>query len=130
MSDNLVIVESPAKSKTIEKYLGNDFKVISTVGHLRNLPSKKGIDVENDYKMNYELIDRDHNKPEHIIRDIKKALKNAKKLYLADFRSCNSFRFFELISPSPISSVKIFFTVFLANLDISLSRLRTPASLV
>jgi len=83
MSDNLVIVESPAKSRTIEKYLGNDFKVISTVGHLRNLPSKKGIDVENDYKMNYELIDRDHNKPEHIIRDIKKALKNAKKLYLA-----------------------------------------------
>ena len=83
MSDNLVIVESPAKSRTIEKYLGNDFKVISTVGHLRNLPSKKGIDVENDYKMNYELIDRDHNKPEHIIRDIKKALKKAKKLYLA-----------------------------------------------
>ena len=83
MSDNLVIVESPAKSRTIEKYLGNDFKVISTVGHLRNLPSKRGIDVENDYKMNYELIDRDHNKPEHIIRDIKKALKNAKKLFLA-----------------------------------------------
>ena len=48
MSDNLVIVESPAKSRTIEKYLGNDFKVISTVGHLRNLPSKKGIEVEND----------------------------------------------------------------------------------
>ena len=83
MSENLVIVESPAKSKTIEKYLGNDFKVISTVGHLRNLPSKKGIDVENGYKMNYELIERDHNKPEHIIKEIKKALKGAKKLYLA-----------------------------------------------
>ena len=69
MSENLVIVESPAKSKTIEKYLGNDFKVISTVGHLRNLPSKKGIDVENGYKMNYELIERDHNKPEHIIKE-------------------------------------------------------------
>ena len=83
MSENLVIVESPAKSKTIEKYLGNNFRVISTVGHLRNLPSKEGIDVSNNYKMNYELIDRDHNKPQQIINDIKKALKNAKKLFLA-----------------------------------------------
>ncbi|MDB2461204.1 type I DNA topoisomerase [Gammaproteobacteria bacterium] len=83
MSENLVIVESPAKSKTIEKYLGQNYSVISTVGHLRNLPSKQGIDVDNNYQMNYELIERDHNKPQQIIRDIKKALKNAKKLYLA-----------------------------------------------
>ena len=83
MSENLVIVESPAKSKTIEKYLGQNYRVISTVGHLRNLPSKKGIDVDNNYQMNYELIDRDHNKPQQIIRDIKNALKTAKKLYLA-----------------------------------------------
>ena len=82
MSENLVIVESPAKSKTIEKYLGDNYRVISTVGHLRNLPSKKGIDVDNNYQMNYELIDRDHNKPQQIINDIKKALKSAKKLYL------------------------------------------------
>jgi DNA topoisomerase-1 len=83
MSENLVIVESPAKSKTIEKYLGDNYRVISTVGHLRNLPSKKGIDVDNNYQMNYELIDRDHNKPQQIINNIKKALKSAKKLYLA-----------------------------------------------
>ncbi len=83
MSENLVIVESPAKSKTIEKYLGSDYRVISTVGHLRNLPSKQGIDVDNNYHMNYELIERDHNKPKQIINDIKKALKSAKKLYLA-----------------------------------------------
>ena len=83
MSENLVIVESPAKSKTIEKYLGDSFRVISTVGHLRNLPSKQGIDVNNNYQMNYELIERDHNKPQQIISDIKKALKTAKKLYLA-----------------------------------------------
>ena len=57
MSENLVIVESPAKSKTIEKYLGQNYRVISTVGHLRNLPSKEGIDVNNNYRMNYELID-------------------------------------------------------------------------
>ena len=43
MSENLVIVESPAKSKTIEKYLGQNYRVISTVGHLRNLPSKKKV---------------------------------------------------------------------------------------
>ena len=49
MSSNIVIVESPAKAKTIEKYLGKDFKVISTVGHLRNLPSKNGVDVSNNY---------------------------------------------------------------------------------
>ena len=83
MSENLVIVESPAKSKTIEKYLGQNYRVISTVGHLRNLPSKEGIDVNNNYQMNYELIERDHNKPQQIINDIKKALKKAKKLYLA-----------------------------------------------
>ena len=83
MSENLVIVESPAKSKTIEKYLGQNYRVISTVGHLRNLPSKEGIDVKNNYQMNYELIDRDHNKPQQIINDIKKALKKQKKLYLA-----------------------------------------------
>ena len=83
MSENIVIVESPAKSKTIEKYLGSNFRVISTVGHLRNLPSKQGIDVNNNYQMNYELIERDHNKPKQIIRDIKNALKTAKKLYLA-----------------------------------------------
>ena len=83
MSENLVIVESPAKSKTIEKYLGQNYRVISTVGHLRNLPSKEGIDVKNNYQMNYELIDRDHNKPQQIINDIKKALKKAKKLFLA-----------------------------------------------
>ena len=53
MSSNIVIVESPAKAKTIEKYLGKGFSVISTVGHLRNLPSRNGIDVENNYKMNY-----------------------------------------------------------------------------
>ena len=83
MSSNIVIVESPAKAKTIEKYLGKDFKVISTVGHLRNLPSKNGVDVSNDYKMKYEYIERDHNKPKQIVREIKKNLKGAERLYLA-----------------------------------------------
>ena len=54
---NLVIVESPAKSKTIEKYLGKDYKVVSSVGHIRDLSTTGkyglGIDIENDFKPKY-----------------------------------------------------------------------------
>ncbi len=53
----LVIVESPAKAKTIEKYLGRNYKVVASVGHIRDLPkSKMGIDVENDYEPHYISI--------------------------------------------------------------------------
>ena len=56
MSNNLVIVESPAKAKTIEKYLGNDFVVKSSMGHVRSLPSKNGsIDVANKYAPIFEI---------------------------------------------------------------------------
>ena len=56
MSKNLVIVESPAKAKTIEKYLGPDFKVASSYGHISDLPSKElGVDVENDFKPKYTI---------------------------------------------------------------------------
>ena len=55
---NLVIVESPAKSKTIEKYLGKDYKVVSSVGHIRDLSTKGkyglGVDIEHDFKPTYE----------------------------------------------------------------------------
>ena len=57
MSKNLVIVESPAKSKTIEKYLGKDYKVLSSKGHIRDLATSGkfglGVDVDNDFKPNY-----------------------------------------------------------------------------
>ena len=57
---NLVIVESPAKSKTIEKYLGKDYKVVSSVGHIRDLATTGkyglGIDIDNDFKPNYEAM--------------------------------------------------------------------------
>ena len=60
MTKNLVIVESPSKSHTIEKYLGNDFKVVSSKGHIRDLSTKGkyglGIDVENDFKPDYVTI--------------------------------------------------------------------------
>ena len=64
MKKNLVIVESPAKAKTIEKYLGKDFTVLSSVGHIRNIVKKTAdgtppIDIKNGYKTTYEI---DNNK--------------------------------------------------------------------
>jgi DNA topoisomerase-1 len=80
MSTNLVIVESPAKAKTIEKYLGKDFKVLASYGHVRDLVPKKGaIDPDHDFEMKYEIIERN----EKHINAIKKALKKANALYLA-----------------------------------------------
>ena len=81
---NLVIVESPAKAKTIEKYLGSDFTVLSSVGHIRSIAKKTKdgtppIDVNNDYKTTYE-IDDDKKK---IITGLKKAVKVADTVWLA-----------------------------------------------
>lgn len=77
---NLVIVESPAKAKTIEKYLGRNYKVVASVGHIRDLPkSKMGIDVENNYEPHYINI----RGKGPVIKDLKKEAKKAKKVYLA-----------------------------------------------
>jgi DNA topoisomerase-1 len=77
---NLVIVESPAKAKTIEKYLGKNFKVLASFGHVRDLPQKKlGIDTKNDFTPEYEIP----TKAKKIISEIKKAEKNSELLYLA-----------------------------------------------
>ncbi len=76
----LVIVESPAKAKTIEKYLGRNYKVVASVGHIRDLPkSKMGIDVENDYEPHYISI---RGKGD-VIKSLRSAAKKAKKVYLA-----------------------------------------------
>ncbi|WP_295398974.1 type I DNA topoisomerase [uncultured Thiocystis sp.] len=77
---NLVIVESPAKAKTIEKYLGPDFEVIASYGHVRDLVPKEGaVDTANGFAMKYQIIDRN----EKHVQAIAKKLKGATALYLA-----------------------------------------------
>ena len=76
----LVIVESPAKAKTINKYLGNDYKVIASFGHIRDLPSKNGsVLPEKDFAMKYEISD----KSSKYVNEIIKSAKNASEIYLA-----------------------------------------------
>ena len=77
---NLVIVESPAKAKTIGKYLGPDYEVMASMGHLRDLPkSKIGVDVDKDFELDYKPIKG----KEEIIRELKKAADKADMVYLA-----------------------------------------------
>ncbi len=77
---NLVIVESPSKAKTIGKFLGSRYKVIASVGHVRDLPkSKLGVDIENDFEPQYISI---RGKGD-VIKGLKKEAKNAAKVYLA-----------------------------------------------
>ena len=80
MSKNLVIVESPAKAKTISKYLGKDFEVMASYGHVRDLVPKEGaVDPDNEFAMKYQVIERSEKHVNAIVR----ALKKAEALYLA-----------------------------------------------
>lgn len=80
MAKNLVIVESPAKARTIEKYLGKGFEVLASVGHVRDLPSNElGVDPENNFEPKYTVI-RGKKK---VIDALKKAAKDAESIYLA-----------------------------------------------
>jgi len=80
MSKNLVIVESPAKAKTLKKYFGKDFEVLASYGHVRDLQPKEGaVDPAHDFAMKYQLIERN---ARHIDA-ISKAMKKADALYLA-----------------------------------------------
>ena len=80
MADNLVIVESPAKAKTIEKYLGKKYKVIASMGHVRDLPrSQMGVDDENDFEPKYITI----RGKGPVVKELKKHAKKAKKIFLA-----------------------------------------------
>ena len=80
MAENLVIVESPAKAKTIEKYLGLNYKVASSFGHISDLPSKNiGIDIENDFKPKYEVS----SDKKTIVKNLKDLVKKSKTVWLA-----------------------------------------------
>ncbi len=80
MSRNLVIVESPAKASTIKKYLGPDYEVLASYGHVRDLVPKEGaVDTQHDFHMRYEVIDRN----EKHVRKIADQLKKAERLLLA-----------------------------------------------
>ena len=77
---NLVIVESPAKAKTIKKYLGKEFEVMASYGHVRDLLPKEGaVDPEHHFAMRYEMIEKNAKHVDAIV----KAMKKADALYLA-----------------------------------------------
>jgi len=79
--ENLLIVESPSKAKTLTKYLGKDFNVIASYGHIRDLSPKEGaVDIEDDFKMKYELIQKNKKYLELILDAVKKTTSN---IYLA-----------------------------------------------
>lgn len=85
MAKNLVIVESPAKAKTINKYLGKDYLVKASIGHIKDLPSKGlGVDVEHNFEPTYEIIpDSKKRNNKKIVAELKKAAKEAEAIYLA-----------------------------------------------
>ena len=85
MAKNLVIVESPAKAKTINKYLGSDYLVLASIGHIKDLPSKGlGVDIENNFEPVYELIpDIKKRNNKKTVGDLKKAAREAETIYLA-----------------------------------------------
>ena len=74
---NLIIVESPSKSKTIESYMGENYKVMSSLGHIRDLATTGkdglGIDIENDFKPNYQIIKG----KAQLVKELKQAAKNS-----------------------------------------------------
>src|SRR5687768_16414624 len=85
MSKNLVIVESPAKAKTINKYLGSDYRVMASIGHIKDLPSKGlGVDIQNNFEPTYEVIpDSKKRNNKKIVAELKKAAKESEAIYLA-----------------------------------------------
>jgi DNA topoisomerase-1 len=85
MAKSLVIVESPAKAKTINKYLGADYTVLASIGHIKDLPAKDlGVDIENNFEPTYEVIpDTKKRNNKKIVSELKKAAKASDAIYLA-----------------------------------------------
>ncbi|MBL9110383.1 MAG: type I DNA topoisomerase, partial [Myxococcales bacterium] len=79
MGKTLVVVESPAKAKTIKKYLGPGYEVLASKGHIKDLPKKLGIDIENGFKETYEIVPG----KEKVLAELKGAAKDADDVLLA-----------------------------------------------
>ena len=80
MAKALVVVESPAKAKTINKYLGRNYKVIASMGHVRDLPkSKLGVDIDEDFEPSYEVIAS----RKKVLKELKDAAKESDDIYIA-----------------------------------------------
>ncbi len=107
---NLVIVESPAKAKTIEKFLGNDFTVVSSYGHIRDLATKNyGVDVENNFKPDY-IISSDKKK---LVTELKKQVKESDMIWLAADEDREgeaiAWHLYEVLKLTPKNSKRIVF---------------------
>ncbi len=116
MAKNLVIVESPSKAKTIAKFLGKNYKVKASVGHLRDLPkSKLGIEIEDDFNPNYITI---RGKGD-IIKELKKEAKKADKIYLATDPDREgeaiSWHLAEILKLDPKDNIRIVFNEITKN---------------
>src|SRR3982750_3652697 len=85
MAKSLVIVQSPAKAKTINKYRGSDYVVLASIGHIKDLPAKElGVDVDNNFETSYEVIpDSKKRNNKKIVSELKKAAKASDAIYLA-----------------------------------------------
>ena len=119
---NLVIVESPAKAKTIEKYLGRNYKVMASVGHIRDLKkSTMSIDFDNNYEPEYINI----RGKGPLINDLKKEAKKAKQVFLAS----DPDREGEAISWHFVKDHTVFFLAFSAYFELGCQRKKTVWSL-
>ena len=110
MHKNLVIVESPAKAKTIEKFLGDDYKVLSSYGHIRDLKKKDlGIDIENHFEPQYE-IPADKKK---VVSELKAEAKKAETVLLASDEDREgeaiSWNLYDVLKLKPKNTRRIFF---------------------
>jgi DNA topoisomerase I len=116
MIDNLVIVESPAKAKTIEKFLGKDFHVTSSMGHIRDLSKKDyGIDIKNNYRPEY-IVPNDKKK---VVAELKKLAKGAKVVWLASDEDREgeaiAWHLFEELKLDPANTRRIVFNEITKN---------------
>ncbi|MCD8043043.1 MAG: type I DNA topoisomerase [Tannerellaceae bacterium] len=128
MQKNLVIVESPAKAKTIEKFLGKDFKVMSSYGHIRDLKEKEfGIDIENNYTPKY-AVPSDKKK---LVADLKAEAKKADLVWLASDEDREgeaiSWHLFEVLKLNPEKTKRIVFHEITKNAI--LEAIETPRSI-